>query len=192
MSGRVHHTAMARVVAVCGMPGSGKGEFADVLLSHGIPVLSMGDMVRAEVARLGVAETPGIFGEIAANLRAEYGEDVLAVRLADAVDTLLESNEIVLIEGMRGTAERTVFEQRWNGEFYSLSVIASPDVRFLRIQSRGRSEDGDRAAFEVRDKRESGWGLEQIMAEADFLLDNNIDLEAFIASTNAWFSSFEK
>ena len=192
MSGRVHHTVMARVVAVCGMPGSGKGEFADVLLSHGIPVLSMGDMVRAEVARLGVAETPGIFGEIAANLRAEYGEDVLAVRLADAVDTLLESNEIVLIEGMRGTAERTVFEQRWNEEFYSLSVIASPDVRFLRIQSRGRSEDGDRAAFEVRDKRESGWGLEQIMAEADFLLDNNIDLEAFITSTNAWFSSFEK
>lgn len=192
MSGRVCHSDMARVVAVCGMPGSGKGEFADVLHSQGVPVLSMGDMVRAEVTRLGVAETPGVFGEIAAKLRAEHGEDVLAVRLADAVDSLLESNEIVLIEGMRGTAERTVFKQRWNDDFFSLSVIASPDVRFLRIQSRGRSEDGDRAAFEVRDKRERGWGLEQIMAEADFLLENNIDLDAFIASANAWLSSFGK
>ena len=91
---------MARVVAVCGMPGSGKGEFASVLNNHGIPVLSMGDMVRAEVRRLKLEESPGIFGEIAAQLRAEHGEDVLAVRLADAVDELLKTNAIVLIEGL--------------------------------------------------------------------------------------------
>ena len=71
---------MARVVAVCGMPGSGKGEFANVLFENNIPVLSMGDMVRAEVTRLELKETPGIFGEIAAQLRVEPGEDVLAVR----------------------------------------------------------------------------------------------------------------
>jgi adenylate kinase family enzyme len=52
MSIGLRRSSMARVVAVCGMPGSGKGEFANVLHSHGIPVLSMGDMVRAEVRRL--------------------------------------------------------------------------------------------------------------------------------------------
>jgi hypothetical protein len=96
MSIRLRHSSMARVVAVCGMPGSGKGEFANVLHSHGIPVLSMGDMVRAEVRRLELKESPGIFGEIAAQLRAEHGEDVLAVRLADAVDEHLKNNSIVL------------------------------------------------------------------------------------------------
>ncbi len=101
---RLRPASMARVVAVCGMPGSGKGEFANVLSENKIPVLSMGDMVRAEVTRLELKETPGIFGEIAAQLRVEHGEDVLAVRLADAVDTHLESHSIVLIEGMRGTA----------------------------------------------------------------------------------------
>ncbi|MBT60523.1 MAG: hypothetical protein CMA63_03085 [Euryarchaeota archaeon] len=183
---------MARVVAVCGMPGSGKGEFADVVQSHGIPVLSMGDMVRAEVTRLELDESPGIFGEIAAQLRAKHGEDVLAVRLADAVDALLETNEVVLIEGMRGTAERTVFKHRWGERFYSLAVIASADVRFQRIQSRGRSEDGNRAAFEIRDTRERGWGLEDIMAEADFMLDNNVDLNTFIESANTWHFEFTK
>ena len=42
---------MGRVFAVCGLPGSGKGEFAAVLQRSKIPILSMGDMVRAEVTR---------------------------------------------------------------------------------------------------------------------------------------------
>ncbi|HJL96712.1 MAG TPA: AAA family ATPase [Candidatus Poseidoniaceae archaeon] len=191
MSVRLRPSNMARVVAVCGMPGSGKGEFASVLSENNIPVLSMGDMVRAEVKRLELEESPGIFGEIAAQLRAQYGEDVLAVRLSDAVDSHLESHPIVLIEGMRGTAERIIFEQRWGEQFYSLAVVASPDTRFSRIQNRGRSEDGDRQAFEVRDSRERGWGLEQIIAESDFIIDNNVELPLFRDSCLAWLESFK-
>ena len=79
---------MGLVLAVCGMPASGKGEFASVLANRGIPVRSMGDMVRVEVSRLGLAESPNIFGEVASNLRAKFGDDVLAVRLFYAVDDL--------------------------------------------------------------------------------------------------------
>jgi dephospho-CoA kinase len=191
MSGRHRPSNMGCVVAVCGMPGSGKGEFAAVLAEQGVPVLSMGDMVRAEVKRQKLQESPGIFGEIAAQLRAAHGEDVLAVRLADAVDGLLETNAIVLIEGMRGTAERTVFSQRWQEAFESLAVEASPDVRFTRIQHRGRSEDGDRGAFEVRDAREIGWGLDTIILEADHRIDNNIGLDAFRENCKHWYHQFE-
>ena len=187
---RLRPSNMGKVVAVCGMPGSGKGEFAAVLELQGVPVLSMGDMVRAEVKRQNLAETPGIFGEIAAQLRAEHGEDVLAVRLADAVDELLESNPIVLIEGMRGTAERIVFSQRWSEAFASVAVEASPDVRFTRIQNRGRSEDGDRASFEIRDTREIGWGLDQIILEADHHIDNNLDLATFQDNCQTWYVEF--
>ena len=192
MSIRLRPSRMGKVVAVCGMPGSGKGEFAAVLAQQGVPVLSMGDMVRAEVKRQNLAESPGIFGEIAAQLRAEHGEDVLAVRLADAVDELLKSHPIVLIEGMRGTAERIVFSQRWSEAFASVAVEASPDVRFTRIQNRGRSEDGDRASFEVRDTREIGWGLDQIILEADHHLDNNLDLVTFQENCQTWYVEFSQ
>ena len=104
---------MGRVLAVCGLPGSGKGEFASVMERNKIPILSMGDMVRAEVSRLGLEESPGIFGEIAAQLRAEFGDDVLAKRLCNAVDELLDTNDIILIEGLRGTAEFDLFSSRW-------------------------------------------------------------------------------
>ena len=190
MSVRLRPSNMGKVVAVCGMPGSGKGEFAAVLELQGVPVLSMGDMVRAEVKRQNLAESPGIFGEIAAQLRAEHGEDVLAVRLADAVDELLESHPIVLIEGMRGIAERIVFSRRWSEAFASVAVEASPDVRFTRIQNRGRSEDGDRASFEVRDTREIGWGLDQIILEADHHIDNNLDLATFQENCQTWYIGF--
>lgn len=191
MCGRHRPLFMGKVVAVCGMPGSGKGEFAAVLERQGVPVLSMGDMVRAEVKRQNLAESPGIFGEVAAQLRADHGEDVLAVRLADAVDELLKSHQIVLIEGMRGTAERTVFSRRWMDDFESVAVEASPDTRFMRIQNRGRSEDGDRAAFEVRDTREIGWGLDQIILEADHHIDNNIELDIFQEKCRNWYLDFK-
>ncbi|MAJ01619.1 MAG: dephospho-CoA kinase [Euryarchaeota archaeon] len=180
---------MAQVYAVCGMPGSGKGEFAAVLSNKGIPVVSMGDMVRAEVRSRELPENPSIFGEVAAELRAEFGEDVLAVRLGDRVDELLQNHSIVLIEGLRGTAERTVFSSRWNDEFQTVAIDTSEELRFVRIQQRGRSEDGDRAAFEVRNQREVGWGLDVLIAEADTVISNDLDLDAFVAACEAWLHS---
>lgn len=180
---------MAQVYAVCGMPGSGKGEFASVLSDDGIPVVSMGDMVRAEVRSRGLMENPSIFGEIAADLRAEFGEDVLAVRLGDKVDELLQSHTVVLIEGLRGTAERSVFSSRWGDGFQTVAIDTSEELRFARIQQRGRSEDGDRTAFEVRNLREVGWGLDVLIEEADTVIANNLDLESFVSACEAWLYS---
>ena len=39
MSPRLRLSLMGRVFAVCGMPGSGKGEFAKVLSNNDIPCL---------------------------------------------------------------------------------------------------------------------------------------------------------
>ena len=49
MCDRILVQYMGHAIAVCGMPGSGKGEFARIIADNGIPVRSMGDMVRAEV-----------------------------------------------------------------------------------------------------------------------------------------------
>ena len=177
---------MAQVVAVCGMPGSGKGEFASVLANAGVPIVSMGDMIRAEVRQRGLEEAPHVFGEVAASLRAAHGEDVLATRLCDRVDALLVEHELVLIEGLRGTAEDRVFSQRWGEAYQTVAIVADAEVRFQRIQGRGRSEDGDRAAFEARNAREIGWGLNVLIDRAKDALPNTGDLATFHALCNAW------
>lgn len=181
---------MGKVVAVCGMPGSGKGEFAQIIANQDVPVRSMGDMVRAEVSLRGLDPSPTIFGEVAADLRARYGEEVLAVRLADEVDSLLLTNPIVIIEGMRGIAEFEIFSNRWKVNFSSMAIVASKDIRFARTQSRGRSEDGDYSQFEIREQREAGWGLMDLINTADFTINNESSLEDLTHQSQSWLSDF--
>lgn len=183
---------MSLVLAVCGMPGSGKGEFASVFIDQKIPVLSMGDMIRAEVAHRGLEESPNIFGEIASELRAEFGDDVLAVRLADKIDSMREENDVILIEGLRGVAEREIFQSRWNESFKVIAIHADKELRFQRIMKRNRSEDGDRETFEIRDSREKGWGLEQLISEADYSIQNRDPLSAFYQDTRELLSEIKR
>ena len=182
-------SSMRRVLAVCGMPGSGKGEFAQVFLDAGIPVRSMGDMVREEVAKRKLEVIPEVFGQVASDLRREFGEDVLAVRLTAAVDELLKDHPIVLIDGLRGTAEYAVFKSTWGETFQSVAIHTDKEIRFARMKARGRSEDGGTATFEARDEREKGWGLEELIDSADVLVENNNDLVQFQDQIRTWLAT---
>ncbi len=180
---------MSRVLAVCGMPGSGKGEFAQIFIDAGIPVRSMGDMVREEVARRELDVVPEVFGKVASDLRLEFGEDVLAVRLTAAVDELLKTHPLVLIDGLRGTAEYSVFKSTWGDKFQSVAIHTDKEIRFARMMARGRSEDGGTTTFEVRDEREKGWGLEDLIDSADMLIENNEDLAQFQNKIRTWLAT---
>jgi len=186
MCGRLHLVNMGRVFAVCGLPASGKGEFATILAKTGIPVLSMGDMIRAEVKKRNIEEYPEVFGEVAQQLRQQFGDDILAVRLCSAVDNLLEKHDVVLIEGLRGVAEYDVFHSHWSDRFSTIAVTADEEVRFQRIQLRGRAEDGDRDSLKIRDEREIGWGLDVLINQADFTLSNDGSLSDFVNKCQIW------
>jgi len=186
MCGGWHLVNMGRVIAVCGLPASGKGEFAAILAETGIPVLSMGDMIRAEVKKRNIEEYPEVFGEVAQQLRQQFGDDVLAVRLCSAVDELLEDHNIVLIEGLRGIAEYDVFDAHWQERFSTVAITADTEVRFQRIQSRGRPEDGDRASLKIRDEREIGWGLSKLIERADYKIINDGNLSDFVSKCQNW------
>jgi len=186
MCGRLHLVNMGRVFAVCGLPASGKGEFATILAKTGIPVLSMGDMIRAEVKKRNIEEYPEVFGEVAQQLRQQFGDEILAVRLCSAVDNLLEKHDVVLIEGLRGVAEYDVFHSHWSDRFSTIAVTADEEIRFQRIQLRGRAEDGDRDSLKIRDEREIGWGLDVLINQADFTLSNDGSLSDFVNKCQIW------
>jgi len=192
MCGGCHLVNMGRVIAVCGLPASGKGEFATLLAETGIPVLSMGDMIRAEVKKRNIKEYPEVFGEVAQQLRQQFGDDVLAVRLCSAVDELLEQHNIVLIEGMRGVAEYDVFVAHWQDRFSTVAITADCEVRFLRIQSRGRVEDGDRNSLKIRDEREIGWGLNKLIEQAEYRISNEGNLSEFLSKCQNWLEQIQQ
>ena len=163
MSGRATAVqSWVNVVAVCGMPGSGKGEFAAVLDQAGVPVVSMGDMIRAEVRQRGLEEEPHVFGEVAAELsrstrRGRVWRFACASAWTNCSSTIRWCSLKVCVERPRMTR---CFSTPGGAPLYrTMAIIADAELRFQRtLQQRGRSEDGDRAAFEARNETRTGVG----------------------------------
>jgi dephospho-CoA kinase len=182
----------SKIVAICGMPGSGKGEISKFAIEHEIPVLSMGDMVRAESENRGLEETPGNIGLVAVSLRQQFGEQVLADRLVPFVETLSQTFvPIIMIEGIRGTAEATAFQNKWGENFTILAIKSDEEKRWQRIRLRGRGEDGSRDDFVIRNLREKKWGLEDLITQADYEITNNSSLNELKQEFQTWLNSIK-
>jgi len=70
-----------------------------------------------------------------------------------------------------------------------VAIIASRKLRFERVQSRARAEDGSLADLDARDVRETGWGLDRIIEESDIKFTNESNLDDFRNEVSYWLNS---
>jgi len=170
-----------RVFGTVGRPGSGKGEAAAVAREAGIPVVTMGDVIR-EACRDRGLDPAEYHGEVAQALRAEDGEAAIAERSLPPVRNALEESETVLVDGLRSPAEVARFEAAFGDDFVVVSVEAPFEMRVERLADRDRdASDADREALRAREERERGFGMNEVMADADVTVDNTGSLDAFRA-----------
>lgn len=164
-----------RVVVLTGMPGSGKEEFVQVAVSMGYEVVRMGDVVREEAMRQGVASSDKGIGGFANSERQAHGFDIWAKRCVPHV-----RGERTIIDGSRGLDEVGVFRSAFGEGVKVVAIHTSPGPRFERLRSRGRA-DAPRTLeeFQERDRRELSWGLGGLIALADVMLVNESTLERF-------------
>jgi dephospho-CoA kinase len=169
-----------RVIGTVGLPGSGKGEAAEVAREEGIPVVTMGDVIRQECRDRGLDPSEH-HGRVATDLRAEGGPAAIAERSIPLIREALEESDTVVVDGLRSMAEVDAFEEAFGTEFTILSVEAPFDVRAQRLNERGRdkSEADGGESLEERDERELGFGLGEVMNNADVVIENTASLEAF-------------
>jgi len=163
------------VVATVGLPGSGKGEAATVAEELGVPVVTMGDVIREACRERGL--DPAIHhGQVAKDLRAEHGPDAIAERSLPLIKAALENHETVLVDGVRSDVEVERFEAAFE-DFLLVSIDAPRDVRRERLASRDGSSSAE--TLEERDKRELGFGMGAAMDRADVHIENDDSLEAY-------------
>ena len=160
---------MVRVfVCVTGMPGSGKTSVARALAERLGAYVSMGDVVRAKAAELGLSPTSENLSRLAVELRRLYGADVVAREVARAT---LGYEGIVVVDGVRNLEE--VEYLRSIAPTVVLAVHASPRARFSRLSRRGRGDDPtDYRSFAERDRRELELGVGKVIALADAVVVN--------------------
>jgi dephospho-CoA kinase len=167
-----------KIIAFVGMPASGKSEAARIAAGMGIPVVNMGDVIRKEVLKRGLEPNDSNSGMVATDLRKCEGLDAVAKRCISQIRGT--GSELVVIDGVRGIAEVECFRQELGKGFILISIYAPIEVRFSRIQKRGRSDDmSSMEGLRRRDERELGWGMGEAIEASNIEIENNFSLETF-------------
>jgi dephospho-CoA kinase len=156
------------------MPGAGKGECAKIARAAGFTVVSMGDIIREHVTSLGLEMTDENIGGTAHSEREQFGYDIWAHRTVDRINTLDRTkSDLVVIDGIRGSAEVQVFKQAFGSNFKTVAILMPSTRRFELLVARKRSDAPiTRAEFAARDEREVKWGIRDAIDHADYSISN--------------------
>ena len=172
-----------RVIGTVGLPGSGKGEAAAVAREAGVPVVTMGDVIREECRRRGLDPAED-HGAVATALREEEGPAAIADRSIPLVERAAAEADAdtVLVDGLRSDVELERFRERFGDDFSLVAVAAPFEVRAERLGARGRDDsDLDVAALREREDRELAFGMGEVIDAADVTVENTASLSAFRA-----------
>lgn len=169
-----------QVLAFVGAPAAGKTEAASVAKTLGIPIITMGDVVRAELRRRGLPLSDENAGTIASELRAQEGMDAIAKRCIPEVRAIAGKKAVIVIDGIRGISEVETFKKEFGTDFTLVRVDAPLNLRYERIKTRGRGDDSlSIEEFKTREERENEWGLGEAMKNADKVITNTDSRELF-------------
>lgn len=164
------------VIAITGMPGSGKAVASSVAKEYDIPVFVCGDVVRDEASVRGIPMTPESLGNLMLEMRKEEGPKVIVKRLLPKIH--MSQSRTVVVEGLRSLEELNLL--RKNFKVILLAIHSSPKERFERLTIRGRSDDPkDLNEFIQRDMRELDVGIGHVLALADKHIVNDSTIENF-------------
>ena len=167
-----------KIIAFVGMPASGKSEAARIAAEMGIPVINMGDVIRREVLSRGLEPNDSNTGMVATDLRKCEGMDAVAVRCISQIKET--GSELVVVDGVRGIAEVECFRREFGKGFVLISIYAPIEIRFSRVQKRGRSDDMNSIeGLRHRDERELGWGMGEAIEASNVEIENNSTLDTF-------------
>lgn len=168
-------------IGLTGRMGSGKGEAAAILKEHEYKYISLSDIVREEVARLGRKVTRFEMQDIGNSMRKSGGAGVLGKRVREKIES--SGQDKWVIDGIRNPAE--VIELEKIDSFYLVGIDSDINVIISRLKSRKRTTDKAEDS-ELKKRLDREWGIgepgdgQQVgrcMEMARFTINNDKSLE---------------
>lgn len=170
-------TTRPPLIGLTGLNGAGKGEAAKHLMTLGYAYYSLSDILREELAARGEPASRDDLIRVGNELRARYGPDVLALWTLRK----LRPGGRAVIDSIRNSRE--VAALRRQPGFVLVAIEAPAEVRFARVQARGRNESAatleEFLAKENEERRggEASQQLDACLALADIRIENTGTLE---------------
>ncbi|MFA5078534.1 MAG: AAA family ATPase [Dehalococcoidia bacterium] len=165
------------VVALVGMPGSGKSEVARIFQKSGYSAVRFGDITDEEVRKRGLMLNEENERMVREDLRKRHGMAAYAILNLPRIEAALGKSGVV-IDGLYSWEEYKYLKEKLGGRLSIVAVWAPPEVRYARLKGRavrplnpGQARARDYAEIENVNKGGP-------IAMADFTITNNGTLEA--------------
>jgi len=164
------------IVALVGMPSSGKGEASKIFEELGFSVVRMRSAVLEKLGEMGLEVNIENVGKAALRMREERGPAAVAEKTLPAVKA---AGENVCIEGVRSREEVEFFREAF-GDFACVGIDAPAEKRYEWALGRDREDDArSPEEFGAKEKREGDWGIGKAVGHADYIVQNDGSLEEF-------------
>lgn len=166
-----------KIIAITGMPGSGKGTFEkEIMKIKKIPVVVMREVVEEEMKKKGIKVSNRNLRNYATEIRRMHGDNIVAKKCVPIIKEI--RSEILIIDGIRSLDEIDHFKKEFGDDFSLISVHASPKIRFDRLRNRGLEWDMKNwDEFVFRDRKELSWGLGSAIALGDYVVINETSIQ---------------
>ena len=166
------------LLAVLGMPGSGKSFATNFFVSHGFERVYFGGIVIEETKKRGLGVNEANEKKVREGLRKKHGMAAMAVLSIPKIRELLGKGKNVVVDGLYSWPELLVLKKEFP-ELKVLAIVASPKTRHERLGKR-KQRPLTKEECTARDKAE----IENLekgapIAMADFSIVNEATIEEF-------------
>lgn len=162
------------IIALVGMPGSGKSTCIDHLTARGLPSVYFGGIVVEEVKR----RNDGVVDEksekaVREEFREKDGMGAVAKRALPEIKKQLQTNKVVVLDGLYSWSEYTLLKEKFGSGLIVIAIVADRQLRYERLSQRPvrplkKAEANKRDIVEIENLEKGG-----PIAIADYTLTNN-------------------
>ncbi|MBP9813813.1 AAA family ATPase [Candidatus Woesebacteria bacterium] len=177
------------LIAIVGMPGSGKSVAAEFFRSKGIPVLRFGDQTDIGLAEHNLPRNEKNERWYRESLRKELGMAAMAIKIEPRIEKAVVESEHIVLDGLYSWEEYKYLKEKYP-MLTLLCVYASPKVRHKRLTTRlvrplTIEEAAARDVAEIENLNKGG-----PIAVADVLVSNQSSEEEFVAQLSKIYNEF--
>ncbi|HUD20398.1 MAG TPA: AAA family ATPase [Patescibacteria group bacterium] len=178
-----------KLLAIVGMPGSGKSVAADYFRSKNATILRFGDQtdIGLKEANLPInEENERMYRE---KLRTEFGMAAMAIKIEPRIINAAKDNFCVVLDGLYSWEEYIYLKKKFPS-LTLLCIYAAPRARYRRLKDRkvrplSETEARTRDYAEIENLHKGG-----PIAIADYLIVNDTDVASFNLKLSNFYRTF--
>jgi dephospho-CoA kinase len=126
---------MTKLIAIVGMPGSGKSIAADFFKAKHIPILRFGDQTDIGVKEAGLPLTEKNERWYRENIRKELGMAAMAIKIYPRILKEQKKSDTIVLDGLYSWEEYEYLKEKFP-DIFLLHIYAPPHIRHERLHTR--------------------------------------------------------